>query len=262
MEWVTYYVVAPDACPMYPPSRPKGPALSRRSSINNFFTGPNPGHADDLKTFVPPKPKVPHVPVLSNRGGGVQWNRQASQVPNPPENTVMLSNGNFVLDVAVPYTLLKQVPHSTSSRDEFNHMRYSAVTCDPSDFYESKFTLRSSLFARPRTTEIMIVVTMYNEDDILFARTLREVLANIRYLTLRDDSIWDKASWKKIVVCIISDGRTKINPRTRALLTLFGVYQEGVAKQSIEGKDVMAHLYEVCFAPRLVGLIWPWLNIR
>lgn len=238
-----------------PPLRPKGPALGRRSPANDFFIGPNPGHEDDLKTNVPPKPKVAHIPVLSNRGGGVQWNRQASQVPKPPKSPVILDHGNFVVDLAVPYTLLKQVPHSNSTRDEFNCMRYSAVTCDPSDFYEQKFTLRSSLFARPRTIEIMIVVTIYNEDDILFARTLREVLANIKYLTSRGDSTWDKSSWKKVVVCIISDGRNKINPRTRALLTLLGAYQEGTAKRSVEGKDVLAHLYEVCFALRLVGLM-------
>jgi chitin synthase len=92
----------------------------------------------------------------------------------------------------------------------------------------------------------MIVFTMYNEDEILFARTLRGVLANIADLTAREgDGPWGKGCWKKIVVCIVSDGRGKLNPRTKALLTLLGVYQDGVAKGTISGKDVMAHVYEV-----------------
>jgi len=116
--------------------------------------------------------------------GYIQWNRQTVQAPDPLEKTVLLFQGNFIIDCPVPYRLLRQVPHSTAPlRDEFSHMRYSAVTCDPADFYEERFTLRPPLFARPRTTEIMIIVTMYNKDDILFARTLRGVLANVKYLT-------------------------------------------------------------------------------
>jgi len=54
------------------------------------------------------------------------------------------------------------------------------------------------------------------------------------------------------VVCIISNGRAKIHPRTRALLTLLGVYQARVAKSTVSGKDVLAHLYKVCFTLMLV----------
>jgi chitin synthase len=43
----------------------------------------------------------------------------------------------------------------------------------------------------------------------------------------------------------VSDGRAKINPRTRAVLAAMGVYQDGIAKQQVNGKDVVAHLYEV-----------------
>ena len=159
---------------------------------------------------------------------------------------VQLFNGNLVLDCPIPPKLLNQVPHAEPpERDEFTHMRYSAATCDPSEFYEERFTLRQRLFAKPRHTELFIVVTMYNEDDFLFARTMMGVFKNIEHMCSRTNSkTWGHDAWKKIVVCVVSDGRAKINPRTRAVLAGLGVYQDGIAKQTVNGKDVTAHIYE------------------
>ncbi|KAK3377868.1 glycosyltransferase family 2 protein [Podospora didyma] len=156
---------------------------------------------------------------------------------------VLLYRGNLVLDCPIPPKLLNQLPHG--ERDEFTHMRYTAATCDPSTFYDEGFTLRQRLFSKPRNTELFIVVTMYNEDEILFARTMIGVFKNIEYMCKRPESkTWGKDAWKKIVVCVVSDGRAKINPRTRALLAGMGVYQEGIAKQQVNNKDVTAHIYE------------------
>jgi chitin synthase len=160
---------------------------------------------------------------------------------------VQLFKGNLVLDCPIPPRLLNQVPHAQPpERDEFTHMRYSAATCDPSDFDAERFTLRQKLFAKPRHTELFIVITMYNEEDELFARTMTGVIKNIEYMNSRTNSkTWGKDAWKKIVVCVVSDGRAKINPRTRAVLAALGVYQDGIAKQQVNGKDVTAHIYEV-----------------
>ncbi|TGJ79985.1 hypothetical protein E0Z10_g8772 [Xylaria hypoxylon] len=156
---------------------------------------------------------------------------------------VLLYRGNLVLDCPVPPRLLNQLPHG--ERDEFTHMRYTAATCDPDDFFAESFTLRQKLFSKPRHTELFIVVTMYNEDDILFARTMIGVLKNIEYMCSRKESkTWGPDAWKKIVVCVVSDGRAKINKRTQALLAGMGVYQEGIAKQQVNSKDVTAHIYE------------------
>jgi chitin synthase len=159
---------------------------------------------------------------------------------------VQLFNGNLVLDCPVPPRLLNQVPHvQPPERDEFTHMRYSAATCDPSQFVAERFTLRQRLFAKPRHTELFIVITMYNEEDELFARTMIGVIKNIEYMNTRTNSkTWGKDAWKKIVVCVVSDGRAKINKRTRAVLAALGVYQEGIAKQQVNKKDVTAHIYE------------------
>ncbi|KAI7565853.1 Chitin synthase, partial [Hortaea werneckii] len=159
---------------------------------------------------------------------------------------VQLFNGNLVLDCPIPPRLLNQVAHAQPpERDEFTHMRYSAATCDPSEFYDKRFTLRQRLFAKPRHTELFIVITMYNEEDELFARTMIGVIKNIEYMNSRTSSkTWGKEAWKKIVVCVVSDGRAKINPRTRAVLAAMGVYQDGIAKQQVNGEDVTAHIYE------------------
>ena len=160
---------------------------------------------------------------------------------------IQLFEGNLVLDCPIPPRLLNQVPHAQPpDRDEFTHMRYSAATCDPKDFYGNRFRLRQQLFAMPRHTELFICITMYNEEDELFARTMMGVIKNIEYMNSRTSSkTWGKDAWKKIVVCVVSDGRLKINPRTRAVLAAMGVYQEGIAKTQVNEQEVTAHIYEV-----------------
>ena len=67
--------------------------------------------------------------------------------------------------------------------------------------------------------------------------------------------MWGKDAWKKVVVCIVADGRTKyvdsirelnyrIHERTLASLGLMGVYQDGIAKNTVEDKPVTAHVFE------------------
>ncbi|OAR00474.1 hypothetical protein LLEC1_07659 [Akanthomyces lecanii] len=178
-----------------------------------------------------------HVPTQPSLVGGPAIKRWKTV------KQVLLYRGNLVLDCPVPPVLLQQNPHG--ERDEFTHMRYTAATCDPSDFYNENFTLRQRLFSKPRHTELFIVVTMYNEDDVLFARTMVGVFKNIEYMCNRPNSkTWGKDAWKKIVVCVVSDGRAKINERTKAVLSGLGVYQEGIAKQQVNSKDVTAHIYE------------------
>jgi chitin synthase len=114
---------------------------------------------------------------------------------------------------------------------EFTHMRYSAATCDPNDFLSSGFTLRQVHYDPPRRTELFIVLTMYNEDEELFCRTMHGVIKNVAHLCGRDRSkTWGKEGWKKVVVCIVSDGRAKINARTLSVIATMGAYQDGIAK--------------------------------
>lgn len=198
-----------------------------------------------------PDPHQAASPLEGPPGGPFEDPPQPTPSPAPIRRwktvkEVQLFKGNLVLDCPIPPRLLNQVPHAQPpERDEFTHMRYSAATCDPADFYNERFTLRQRLFAKPRHTELFIVVTMYNEEDELFARTMMGVIKNIEHMNSRTNSkTWGKDAWKKIVVCVVSDGRAKINPRTRAVLAAMGVYQDGIAKQQVNGKDVTAHIYE------------------
>ncbi|CAH2351718.1 chitin synthase 2 [[Candida] railenensis] len=161
-------------------------------------------------------------------------------------------NGHLVLDCPVATELLSKfsnynpaIKEGGGLPREFSHMRYTAVTCGPSNFENQRYVLRPVHYPAPRQTEMLVVITMYNEDDILLARTLKGVFKNIKHLESRTRSnVWGKDSWKKVVVCIVSDGRSKINERAQALLAGLGVYQEGLAKSSVDDQKVQAHVYE------------------
>ncbi|KAI8606769.1 chitin synthase [Dissophora ornata] len=122
-------------------------------------------------------------------------------------------------------------------------MRYTAATCDPNDFFKECYTLRPTIYRRQ--AELFIVMTMYNEDDNLFIKTMSSVMKDIAHLCARSKSkAWGRDGWKKAVVCVIADGRTKCHPRVLKVLAAMGAYQEGIAKDSVTGKPVAAHIYE------------------
>ncbi|KAF7729569.1 Chitin synthase, class 2 [Apophysomyces ossiformis] len=219
-------------------------------------------HAHAHAPLLPPPPPPPPVPPLpSSSFHSCQANvfsppvmhsqprRVASLAARAEEEEsyrtikkkkIALVRGNLILDCPVPARLLE-----TSARKdkEFCQMRYSAVTCDPDDFASSGYTLRPQLMARQ--TELFIVMTMYNEDEVLFCRTMHGVMKNIAHLCSRSRSaLWDTDGWKKVVVCIVADGRKKCDPRVLEVLTAMGVYQKGIAKNVVNNKPVKAHLYE------------------
>ncbi|KAJ3495480.1 hypothetical protein NLJ89_g10618 [Agrocybe chaxingu] len=127
---------------------------------------------------------------------------------NKTKRKVQLTNGNLVVDLDVPPKLV--LPRR--GEPETMKTRYTAVTCDPDDFEKKGFFLRQN--ERGRRTELFIVITMYNEDEILF-------------------------------FCIVADGRKKVHPRVLDCLTLLGVYQPGDhMKNKVNEKEVTAHLFE------------------
>jgi len=154
---------------------------------------------------------------------------------------VRLTDGNLVIESPVADRVLQNA--AFRSGEEFTHIRYTAATCDPNDFADNKYTLRPAMYGRQ--TELFIVMTMYNENDELFCKTMSSVMKNIAYLCTRSKSrTWGDKGWQKAVVCIVADGRKKIHPRVLTCLSAMGVYQEGVAKNTVNGKDVTAHIYE------------------
>ncbi|KAJ3219415.1 Chitin synthase, class 2 [Dinochytrium kinnereticum] len=155
------------------------------------------------------------------------------------QREVVLDDGNFVVEVPVSKKMLEGLPHQDG--EEFTHLRYTACTTAPKDF-PSQYTLRARKYGR--RTRIAVVVTMYNEDDVLMAKSMTAIMKNIAYLCTGRVAGWKKDSWKEIVLCIVSDGRAKCNPLTLNVLALLGCYAEGLAKASVNGQNVTAHIFE------------------
>ncbi|KAF0536245.1 glycosyltransferase family 2 protein [Gigaspora margarita] len=128
---------------------------------------------------------------------------------------------------------------------EFTHMRYTACTSGPDDFMKKGFSLRQVETTPPRTTELFIVLTMYNEDKDLLSRTFHGVVKNIAHLCSRERSrVWGKDGWQKVVVCIVADGREIIDQGSLAYLAALGVYQSGIVMDEVRDVPVNAHIFE------------------
>ncbi|KAI8366232.1 chitin synthase 1 [Blakeslea trispora] len=229
MEDQQYYYYVPSQMPR--PAAPF-PSLALPSDMNTMHQYNESFSSDDPYFTVPPFRQARRYKTV----------KQLVQIPQ----------GKLILNCPVPIQYLERVPFRDSP--EFNNMRYTAVTCDPSEFQPQGYTLRQDFMKRE--TEIAICITMYNEDEILLSRTLHGIMKNIYQLTKRHrSSVWGEHAWKKIVVCIIADGREKTNRRVLDMLSVLGLYQEGIAKNAINGKQVHAHLYEyttqLCLTPEL-----------
>lgn len=174
---------------------------------------------------------------------GRQERRRGARQAQMAKKEVRLINGELILECKIPTILHSFLPR----RDEveFTHMRYTAVTCDPDDFVLRGYKLRQNIGSTMRDTELFICITMYNEDEIDFTRTMHGVMRNVAHFCSRSKSrTWGKDGWQKIVVCIVSDGRRKVHPRTLDALAAMGVYQDGIAKNLVNQREVTAHVYE------------------
>jgi hypothetical protein len=196
-----------------------------------------------------PMPETQYTPLM---GSISPYVFNTINMPIPPifrhktTTTVELSHGRFIVDIPVPEKVVS-AGRFTSGR-EFTHMRYTAVTGDPDEFVKNGYTLRQQELGR--STELFVVVTMYNEDELLFNRSWKSVMRNISYLCSTKGKVWGSEGWKKVVVCIVADGREKINRRTLNAIGLMGVYQEGVTKTSINGQGNFEKLRIRCLCSR------------
>ncbi|RMZ84946.1 hypothetical protein DV738_g86, partial [Chaetothyriales sp. CBS 135597] len=169
--------------------------------------------------------------------------RRGMRAARMTKKEVRLINGELVYECKIPTILHSFLPRRDER--EFTHMRYTAVTCDPDDFVMQGYQLRQNIGATMRETELFICITMYNEDEIHFTRTMHGVMRNIAHFCSRTKSrTWGKDGWQKIVVCVIADGRQKVHPQTLNALAALGVYQDGIAKSTVNQKPVTAHVYE------------------
>lgn len=101
-----------------------------------------------------------------------------------------------------------------------------------------------------RHTELLIAITYYNEDKQLTSRTLHGVMQNIRdIVNLKKSEFWNKGgpAWQKIVVCLVFDGIDPCDKDTLDVLATIGIYQDGVMKRDVDGKETVAHIVRVSF---------------
>ncbi|KAF2482776.1 chitin synthase G [Neohortaea acidophila] len=133
-----------------------------------------------------------------------------------------------------------------SGSEEFTHLRYTAATCDPDDFtLNNGYNLRPAMYNR--LTELLIAITYYNEDKVLTSRTLHGVMQNIRdIVNLKKSEFWNKGgpAWQKIVVCLVFDGIDPCDKGVLDVLATIGIYQDGIMKKDIDGKETVAHIFE------------------
>lgn len=86
---------------------------------------------------------------------------------------------------------------------------FQVVNCIPekyNDLYTSSY----------KNYDLVVCITMYNESKQMFLNTFNSLVNNVKYFT--------KKSNAKILICIIADGRSKIDPEVLEVLTLLGVY--------------------------------------
>jgi chitin synthase len=123
----------------------------------------------------PPGPPRP-APYRDNTGGSGWSAAREKLMKRRSVRQVQLTQGNLVLDVPAPSNI---VPGDKTGIEEFSKMRYTAATCDPDDFMSSRYTLRPYLMGRQ--TELFIVMTMYNEDEVLFVRTMNSYVPSVSF---------------------------------------------------------------------------------
>lgn len=153
---------------------------------------------------------------------------------------------DYPVPSAIKNAVQPQYRDVEGGNEEFMKMRYTAATCDPNDF-----TLKNGYDLRPRMynrhTELLIAITYYNEDKVLLARTLHGVMQNIRdIVNLKKSTFWNKGgpAWQKIVVCLVFDGIEKADKNTLDVLATVGIFQDGVIKKDVDGKETVAHIFE------------------
>jgi chitin synthase len=98
-----------------------------------------------------------------------------------------------------------------------------------------------------RHTELLIAITYYNEDKVLTARTLHSVMQNIRdIVNIKKTEFWNKGgpAWQKIVVALVFDGIDPCDKAVLDVLATVGVYQDGVMKKDVDGRETVAHIFE------------------
>ncbi|KAI8621911.1 chitin synthase-domain-containing protein [Chytriomyces sp. MP71] len=152
---------------------------------------------------------------------------------------IVLTDGHFIVETPMGPEYMTSVHYKEDS--EFTTLRYTAVTAG-ADQFPHYHSLRQKQLERK--TKIAIVCTMYNEDEVLFSKTISAVMDNIAYLCSLNRGGWNSDSWKEVVVVIVADGVDPLNHRTRDVLSAMGCFMDGLPRTTVNKSSVQAHLFE------------------
>lgn len=252
-----------------PPSRGHSPSVPDTSgyTLEESYVGHAPaynGYSDGTTLQDPGygmPDRVPSPYSRSETGSTEAWRQRAAPggpaaaqgglKRNATRKVKLVQGAVLSADYPVPSAIQNAVQAKyrndlESGSEEFTHLRYTAATCDPNDFtLKNGYNLRPAMYNRH--TELLIAITYYNEDKVLTSRTLHGVMQNIRdIVNLKKSEFWNKGgpAWQKIVVCLVFDGIDPCDKGTLDLLATVGVYQDGIMKKDIDGKETVAHIFE------------------
>ena len=238
-----------------PPGGGPPPALYS----NSEYAGSTTTYGHTLEDNAFPRSESTYSAADSNSSDAWRQRQVPGAGPNPgglkryATRKVKLVGGTVLsVDHPVPSAIKNAVQQKYRSEaeavgsEEFSSMRYTAATCDPDEFtLKNGYNLRPAMYNRH--TELLIAVTYYNEDKQLTARTLHGVMQNIRdIVNLKKSDFWNVGgpAWQKIVVCLVFDGIDPCDKDTLDILATIGVYQDGVMKKDVDGKETVAHIFE------------------
>ncbi|KAJ5103031.1 hypothetical protein N7532_003560 [Penicillium argentinense] len=208
-----------------------------------------------------PSPLVPAADYFSqhkrdssfNSRSSGSYDKRRSLIPIRRHTTrkIKLVKGNvlsadYPVPSAIQNAVQRQYRESAELAEEFTHLRYTAATCDPDEFVvRNGYNLRPTMYNRH--TELLIAITCKSENKVLTARTLHGVSQNIRdIVNLKKSEFWNQGgpAWQKIVVCLVFDGIDPCDKNTLDVLATIGVYQDGIMKRSVDGRETTAHIFE------------------
>ncbi|KAJ6515926.1 glycosyltransferase family 2 protein [Mycena sanguinolenta] len=195
-----------------------------------------PGPVDPSAYGDPYQDERPASIASSTNGVDSAWRRrQTIKRDRGVTRKVKLTNGNFIADYPVPTAIFSAIEpnYRQTNTTEFSHMRYTAATVDPDEFTEEN----GKLFSAHQNT--------------LYARTLHGVMLNIRDICkTKQSKFWRRSAeegnpgWQKIVVALIVDGLEAMDKTVLDILATVGVYQDGIMKKDVDGKQTVAHIFE------------------
>ena len=114
------------------------------------------------------------------------------QLPQRSKSTLYRRpvRSKFVVQAPVSRSILQEAEYSES--EEFTHLQYTAITCEPEEFVGHGYKPRTLRYKR--RIKVALVMTMYNEDENLFTKSMLNVQKNIAHMC--HERNWGKDGWQ------------------------------------------------------------------